>query len=169
MRRFGEKNKKKPRGKKVPADQSYSRAVEEDSEEEENDKVESEEDESEEEESEEEECELEELEAEEHEAEEREAEEHEQEQREPEQDDEEELPDLDKPIAGTTVVAAYEGQWFLAEVTESQAGVSKGYTRLSYRLIKGSNSFAWGSKPDHGHPERGQPIAGATLASSKLI
>jgi hypothetical protein len=138
VRRFGEKNKKKPRGKKVPAHQSYSRAVEEDSEEEESDKVESEEDESEEEERE-----LEELEAEEHEVEEREPE-----QREPEQDDEEELPDLDRPIAGTIVVAVYEGQWFLAEVTESQAGVAKGYTRLSYMVIKGANSFAWGSKPD---------------------
>jgi hypothetical protein len=128
VRRFGEKNKKKPREKKVSAGQSYSGAVEEESEEEESDIVESEENESEEEE--------------------RELEELEPEEREPEQDDEEELPDLDRSIAGTIVVAAYEGQWFLAEVTESQADVAKGYTRLSYMVIKGANSFAWGSKPD---------------------
>jgi hypothetical protein len=46
------------------------------------------------------------------------------------------------------VVANYEGQWFLAEVYRDQEGVDKNYTRLNYMQIKGNNSFAWGKKPD---------------------
>jgi hypothetical protein len=49
---------------------------------------------------------------------------------------------------GTTVVAIYEGQWFLADVVESQERVGHGYTRLSYAAIKGTNCFAWTDKPD---------------------
>jgi hypothetical protein len=58
---------------------------------------------------------------------------------------EEELPDLDQPAY---VVAVYEGQWFAAEVSKNQSGVAKGYTRLSYLVIKGSNSFTWGPRAD---------------------
>jgi hypothetical protein len=49
---------------------------------------------------------------------------------------------------GTSVVAIYEGQWFLADVFESQEKVGHGYTRLSYAAIKGTNCFAWTDKPD---------------------
>ncbi len=49
---------------------------------------------------------------------------------------------------GTSVVAIYEGQWFLADVVESQEKVGHGYTRLSYAAIKGTNCFAWTDKPD---------------------
>ena len=75
-----------------------------------------------------------------------------------------ELPDLDQaPIPGPSkqksspspafqpgshVVAEYEGEYFLCEVTQNQEDVAKGYTRLSYTTIKGKNSFAWGEKPD---------------------
>jgi hypothetical protein len=48
----------------------------------------------------------------------------------------------------TSVVAIYEGQWFLADVAESQEKVGHGYTRLSYAAIKGTNCFAWTAKPD---------------------
>jgi hypothetical protein len=34
------------------------------------------------------------------------------------------------------VVAVYEGEYFLCEVTQNQEDVAKGYTRLSYTTIK---------------------------------
>jgi hypothetical protein len=101
VRRFGD-GKKKPRGKKVPAGQSYTAEIEDSSEEndlgseEEEDDPVSEEEQAE------------------------------------DEEEQEELPDLDRPIrkAGTFVVALYEGQWFLAEVCADQKNVGKGYVRL---------------------------------------
>jgi len=73
-------------------------------------------------------------------------------------EEEEELPDLDQesgdsesnnsPVFGTSFVAVYEGQWFPAVVEEIQENVAKGYIKLSYASIKGTNCFAWGSKKD---------------------
>jgi hypothetical protein len=121
IRRFGDGKKKQPRGKKVPAGQSYTAEVEESSEEEQQDDPVSEEEDEEDEEN----IEQQEL-------------------------DEEELPDLTlrSRKAGTYVVAMYEGQWFLAEVCEDQKNVQKGYVHLSYMVIKGTNCFAWGAKSD---------------------
>lgn len=45
--------------------------------------------------------------------------------------------------AGTLVAACYEGEIFIAEVTESQRGLMEGYTRLSYTAPRGINVFAW--------------------------
>ncbi len=132
MRRFCEGKKRQPRGKKIPAGQSYSaecdreeQAVSDaeagtasevedlDSSEEEGDKNED---------------------------------------NSSEDDSCEELPDLNPPQArrqaGTWVVAIYEGQWFLCEVVEDQSKVADGYTRLSYMAIKGRNVFGWGKKAD---------------------
>lgn len=53
-----------------------------------------------------------------------------------------------KTNVGDYVAANYEGQAFLAQITEDQAGVRKGHTRLSYMTIKGTNQFGWGEKPD---------------------
>ncbi len=107
--RFGDQ-KKKPRGKKVPAGQSYTAELEESSEEEEQDDPISEEEE----------------------------EENDDNEIEQQELDEEELPDLDRPYrkAGTYVVAMYKGQWFLAEVCEDQKNVGKGYVRLNYMVIR---------------------------------
>jgi hypothetical protein len=162
VRRFGE-GKKKPRGKKVPAGQSYSR-VEEGSSEEDNDLDDLDSN-----------SELEEEEAgpskqhnkeqdknvEEDSSEEEDNEElpdlnKEQdknvEEDSSEEEDNEELPDLnlDRPTRkpGSYVVALYEGEWFVAEVVEDQSNVPNSYTRLSYMLIKGKNSFSWGPKKD---------------------
>jgi hypothetical protein len=57
----------------------------------------------------------------------------------------EELPTVN---AGTYVVAVYEGQWFLAEVSRDQSQVKRGYTKLEYLVIKGTNTFSHPSKPD---------------------
>jgi hypothetical protein len=46
------------------------------------------------------------------------------------------------------VVVVYEGEWFLCEVCKDQTGVPENYTKLSYTVIKGKNSFAWGNKAD---------------------
>jgi hypothetical protein len=142
VRRFGEGGKKKPRGKKIPAGQSYTEEPEESS------KEESSKDESSEEESEEEDS------------------ENEDDVREDsspardrdndgqlEDEENEDLPDLlptqqARRKAGTFVVALYEGEWFLAQVCEEQEDVAVGYTRLSYMVLKGRNCFAWGEKPD---------------------
>jgi hypothetical protein len=126
VRRFGDGKKKQPRGKAIPAGKSYTEKSDEDSDT--GSEVESEV-----------ECEV-------------------------ESSEEEELPDLDQaPIPGPSkqksspspafqpgshVVAEYEGEYFLCEVTQNQEDVAKGYTRLSYTTIKGKNSFAWGEKPD---------------------
>lgn len=133
VRRFGDgSGKKQPRGKKVPAGQSYS----------------AEESEMEESEEEEEESEMEESEAEQSEVEEEEVVNVVRDQQE-ESEDEEELPDIPPSRkSGSFVVALYEGQWFLAEVSKEQGDVAEGYTRLNYLLIKGTNSFSWGDKPD---------------------
>jgi hypothetical protein len=39
------------------------------------------------------------------------------------------------------VVAVYEGEYFLCEVTQNQEDVAKGYTRLSYTTIKGKTAL----------------------------
>ncbi len=67
-----------------------------------------------------------------------------------------ELPDLElRPpttkIPGTMVVAVYEGEWFIAEVMEvedQERGVPGGYTRLKFMAIKDNNVFAWPNKED---------------------
>jgi hypothetical protein len=41
---------------------------------------------------------------------------------------ENELPDPSRPRPGVSVMAVYEGQWFLAKVTSNQADVAPGYT-----------------------------------------
>lgn len=127
IRRFGD-GKKKPRGKKVPAGQSYTTNVEE--EEVDSDEVDEVSEEEELEES-------------------NEAEEDNQDQ------DVEQLPELPEPTpgpsrsrVGTYVAASYEESWFLAEICADQKGVGRGYTRLSYMLIRGRNSFAWGDRKD---------------------
>jgi hypothetical protein len=140
VRRFGE-GKKRPRGKKVPAGTSYTaveESSEESSEEEQEESTEEQEESSEEEQVE---SSVEEQ---------VESSVEDEGQREEvednlEKDMEEELPDLDQPAY---VVAVYEGQWFAAEVSKNQSGVAKGYTRLSYLVIKGSNSFTWGPRAD---------------------
>jgi hypothetical protein len=131
VRRFGEGPKKKPRGKKVPAGDSYT-AQENSEEEEEESELEDEVEED----------------------------ETEDEEVEGDVDgdidgdvdkEDEELPDLDIPSSsrmGSYVVAVYEGSWFLAEVSRDQKNVTRGYTRLSYMTIKGNNCFSWGPKPD---------------------
>jgi hypothetical protein len=139
VRRFGEASKKKPRGKKTPAGQSYTAEEDSEEEEEEEDDDEVEEDEEDEEEAD-------------------DVEEQEQEGVDVEDVEEEgadELPDLDVPGPSTSsksssnyVVAVYEGQWFLAEICGDQKNVGRGYTRLSYMVIKGTNTFTWGDKED---------------------
>jgi hypothetical protein len=44
-------------------------------------------------------------------------------------DEDEELPDLDTRSrkSGSSVVAMYEGQWFVAEVVKDQTGVPRDY------------------------------------------
>jgi len=128
LRRFGDQSKKKPRGQKLPAGRSYSA---EDSEEEEESEEEDSEKEDDVEES---------------------SEEEEEEGSRQEELEDEELPEPHPGPSslkfGTSVVAIYEGQWFLADVAESQEKVGHGYTRLSYAAIKGTNCFAWTAKPD---------------------
>ena len=51
------------------------------------------------------------------------------------------------------VVAVYEGQWFLAEVTGSQKDVPSLHKRLSYMCIKGMNTFTWGKEDIFNTPE----------------
>jgi len=149
LRRYGDKAKKMPRGNKVPAGQSLSAQVEESSEEEEEEEESSEEESSEEEfdvfgegeddpgdgrdpgEG-------------------RSKEDDEKMEEELEEELEEEELEVEEPRAnlnlGTHVVAVYEGQWFITEVCRDQSGVSRGYTRLSYMVIRGKNTFAWGPK-----------------------
>jgi hypothetical protein len=120
VRRFGDQSKKKTRGKKVPAGQSYSRVEEESS----NDEVDSEPEE------------VGSFEHSEEDSKEDSQEENSEEEgsqekgtstekgRETEVDlGDEELPEpgMPGPRAGTSVVAVYEGQWFLADVLENQA------------------------------------------------
>jgi hypothetical protein len=132
VRRFGEGTMKKPRGKKIPAGQSYSAESDEEQVDDEEEQEEADDD--------------------------SDGEEgyvavegSEEEAVSQEEEEDEELPDVDGPGTsrmGSYVVAAYEGQWFIAEILRDQKGVAKGYTRLSYMLIKGNNSFSWGDKPD---------------------
>jgi hypothetical protein len=72
-------------------------------------------------------------------------------------EEDEQLPDLNarintsssgRPSPGTYVVALYEEQWFLAEVSKDQHSVKAGYTRLEYMVIKGNNAFSQPSKSD---------------------
>jgi hypothetical protein len=130
VRRFGDSGKKKPRGKKVPAGESYSKPVED-----EEDDEESEDDEEREEEGEDS---LSEMES-------------DHDEQEKDDDLEElELPDLEVPSKKMSghVVAVYEDEWFLAEVCKDQSGVESGYTKLKYMTIKGMNNFSWGPKED---------------------
>jgi len=144
LRRYGDKAKKMPRGNKVPAGQSLTAQVEESSEEEEEEEESSEEEfdvfgegeddpgdgrdpgEG------------------------RSKEDDEKMEEELEEELEEEELEVEEPRAnlnlGTHVVAVYEGQWFITEVCRDQSGVSRGYTRLSYMVIRGKNTFAWGPK-----------------------
>jgi hypothetical protein len=160
VRRFGDQSRKKPRGKKVPAGQSYSReeaksSGEEDSEGEDSVGEDNVGEDSVGEDSEQENSEQENSKQGDSEQEDSEQENSEQENSEQVDDTIQELGDEELPEpgrtglrAGASVVAVYEGQWFLAEVTGDQVGVAVGYTNLSYMTIKGSNSFIWGSKPD---------------------
>lgn len=134
VRRFGEGTKKRARGAKVPAGQSHSMLDEDD-------EVTSEESSSEEETDVEDEPEP--------------IEHHEEEceklpEEELEEDSDEELPEPRPQVdLGSHVVAEYEGQWFICEVSGDQAGVMRGYTRLSYMSIRGHNTFVWGQKDLH--------------------
>jgi len=65
-----------------------------------------------------------------------------------EEEEEEEVADLGCAVGGSYVIAMYEGQWFLAQVCFDQANVKKGYTKLSYLVLRGENCFVWGEKPD---------------------
>ena len=129
IRRFGDGAKKRPRGKKVPAGQSYTaRDEDEKSEEEREEEREAEREE------------------------EREAEREEEREEEAEEEavsdeDDQELPDIDTGT-GNHVVATYEGEWFLAEICRDQSKVATGYTRLKYMQIKGNNAFASPLRPD---------------------
>jgi len=133
LRRFGDQSKKKPRGQKLPPGKSHSAEDSEEENSEEEDDVENDVEESSEEEDS------------------RQEKEEEEGSRQEELEDEE-LPDPHPEASslkfGTSVVAIYEGQWFLADVAESQEKVGHGYTRLSYAAIKGNNCFAWAAKPD---------------------
>jgi hypothetical protein len=50
--------------------------------------------------------------------------------------------------AGAYIVTVYESQWFPAEVSSDQSQVKRGYTKLEYLVIKGTNAFSHPSKPD---------------------
>ena len=124
IRRFGD-GKRKPRGKKVAPGTSYTAVQEEEEDEDDSEKEDDV----------------------------REEDVREEDAREDgaENESDDELPDLPGP-SGTKkgfVVAVYEGQWFLAEVSKDQTGVKAGYTKLSYMVIKGSNRFAWGNPDLH--------------------
>jgi hypothetical protein len=157
VRRFGDKNaKKKQRGVKVPAGQSYSK-LEEEEEEAEDSSMEDSEDETEHSSISDSEKEIENSDAEEMISgfewmEELGADRLREEELREEELRAEELPDLDIAVPRKNltayVVAAYEGQWFLAEICKDQTNVDPGYTRLNYMIIKGKNSFAWGLKED---------------------
>ena len=56
-------------------------------------------------------------------------------------------------VRGSLVVAVYEGQWFIAEVSSNQKDVSSGHKRLSYMGIKGMNTFAWEKEDIFDTPE----------------
>lgn len=65
-------------------------------------------------------------------------------------EEEDELPELG-PIRkniGAYVMARYEGEAFLAQISEDQSCVSKNYTRLSYMSLKGKLQYSWGDKKD---------------------
>jgi archaellum component FlaD/FlaE len=64
-----------------------------------------------------------------------------------EEEDEGEMEEELQDVHGF-VVAVYEGQWFPAEICRDQSEVPKGYTKLNYLTIRGSNCFIWGPKPD---------------------
>jgi hypothetical protein len=49
-------------------------------------------------------------------------------------------------VNARTYVAFYEDQWFLAEVSRDQSQVKRGYTKLEYLVIKGTNAFSHPSK-----------------------
>jgi hypothetical protein len=139
LRRFGDPSKKRTRGQKVPAGQSYTEM-----EEEEEDETDDEEDETDDEEDDDDEEDKDETEL-------NDDEEFEDEVEavlqgaEAEGVNDEELPDVS---GGGYVIAVYEGQWFLAEVSRDQQKVKKGYTKLEYMAIKGTNAFTQPPKPD---------------------
>jgi hypothetical protein len=135
VRRFGDSSKKRPRGQKVPAGQSYTEMEDEDDAEESTDEEDDEEDD-----------------------------EEEDDKNEEDQEFEDEVEavlqgaetgdvsdkdeDLPESSGGGYVVAVYEGEWFLAEVARDQNNVQSGYTRLEYMAIKGKNAFTQPHKPD---------------------
>jgi hypothetical protein len=64
----------------------------------------------------------------------------------------EELPNLNNsPRLNifASVVAMYEGEWFLATIHSDQSDMPAGYTRPKYMSIKGSNSFVWAKDDLH--------------------
>jgi hypothetical protein len=135
VRRFGEASKKRPRGQKVPAGQSYTEMEEEESTDENTDESTDKEDDEDDDESE----------VDKNEADEECEDEVEAVLQGAREDEDEELPEVS---GGSYVVAVYEGQWFLAEVARDQKNVRSGYTRLEYLAIKGKNAFTQPFKPD---------------------
>lgn len=129
VRRFGDGSKKKPRGLKVPAGQSYTAARDQEENEEESEVESMAESEPESE---------------------PEAEESEAEEPEDLPDPHGDVSDADRQYreSGSYVVASYEGQWFLAEISQDQSNVGRLYTRLNYMVIKGKNAFAPPLRPD---------------------
>ena len=125
VRRFGDGKKKKPRGKKLPAGQSYS--VEE--EEEDEDEVQEEEDEDKEDEDEDDEDEDEEP----------------REEEQPMVEDEQEKGHYD---VGDFVVATYFGDWYLAKVDIDQDHAGDSHVNLSYMEKVGPNQFKWPKQDD---------------------
>jgi len=119
-KRFGETKKKTTRGPKVPAGQSYSSRDDEMEDEVEEGLLDDPD----------------------------EVEETEEEEENEEVEKPEELPDIEPSVTGSYVVAVYEEQWFLAQVSADQNNVKKGYCRLEYMAIRGINVFSSPEKPD---------------------
>jgi hypothetical protein len=136
IRRFGDGQKKRPREKKIPAGESYSKQDEE-----KEDDICEQEDEEEEAGNEEVEADEEEVEADEEEVEEADSES--ENSADEEEAEAEELPDLvgTSRIPGSFVVAIYEEEWYIAKVCKDQSNTVSGYVTLSYMSKKGTNSF----------------------------
>jgi hypothetical protein len=143
IRRFGDGQKKRPRGKKIPAGESYRKQDEE-----KEDDISEQEDEEEEAGNEEVEADEEEVEADEEEVEEGDSES--ENSADEEEAKAEELPDLvgTSRIPGSFVVAIYEEEWYIAKVCKDQSNTVSGCVTLSYMSKKGTNSFLWLSKAD---------------------
>lgn len=121
--RYGDQQKKPPRGKALPAGQSYSaKYMARDEEEEDEDESEDEE------EDEEEDGDLESG---------------------PDELPELNRPVVSAAAGKTTLlVAIYEGEWFVAERLADQSGVPAGSVKLTYMAPRGINVFVWPERPD---------------------